>query len=312
MDAARCLEMAIGGATGLECLLEARGGAFEQLAAVPLPEVFSGWGTRWHLRTLSIKTVPGCAYLTSAVEAASSLAPLDLEAIESVEVAASIFTIGMEAESEPYVDGPRSPLPALGFSVGYNVAAALETGELRVEDLFGDALASSARWQLAARVRLIHDPDLTVAALAGTAPVGAAIAVAGERARAWLQGIGASAEMVDRVLAAAGGDRDFEHPSKRIGTRLTVWLRDGGTLVAQRDAAGGCCQEPVEARLALAETKYLSHATTGGVDYVEGARRYELMTAEELRSWRAGADQLEAARLDEVGAGGPNPSSAGS
>src|SRR5258708_8401105 len=206
IDAARCLEMAIGGATGLESLLEAPGGAFEQLAAVPLPEVFSGWGTRWHLRTLSIKTVPGCAYLTSAVEAAASLAPPPLDAVEAGGGAASIFTLRMEAESAPYIDGPRSPLPALGFSVGYNLAAALETGGLRVEDLFGDALASPARWKVAAGARLSHDPELTVAAPAATAPVRAAIALAGERARTWLHGRGGSAGMVDRVLAAAGRD----------------------------------------------------------------------------------------------------------
>ncbi|HXA41707.1 MAG TPA: MmgE/PrpD family protein [Candidatus Solibacter sp.] len=316
LDAARCLQMALDGAGGLDSLFEAPGGALEQLAAVPLPEAFSGWGTRWHLRTLSIKALPGCAYLTSAVEAAASLAPLDLEAVESVEVAASIFTIGMEAESAPYIDGPRSPLPALGFSVGYNLAAALETGGLRVEDLFGDALESPARWKVAAGVRISHDSELTEAALAGTAPVGAAIALAGERARSWLQGRGGSAEMVDRVLAAAAaaaaGDGDFEHPSKRIGARLTVRLRDGGTLVAERDAARGCCQEEVAARLALAEAKYMAQATgPGAVAHVEGARRYESMSAAELKSWRAAADQLAADGLDEVGTGGPNPSSAG-
>ena len=290
LDAARCIQMARAGAVGLEGLMEAPGGLLEQLASVPLPEVFSGWGSRWHLRTLSIKAIPGCAYLTSAVEAAASLAPVDAGEVESVEVAASVFTLAMEAESLPYINGPESPLPALGFSVGYSLATALETGSLDVDDLHGERLASSSRWELAGRVGLRHDPDLTVAALAAAAPVGAAIALAGERARAWLQARGASAEIVDRVLAEAVGDPEFENPAKRIGARVTVRLRDGRMLEAERDAARGCCQEPVAARLALAEAKYRAQAGAGAEAYVAAAGRFDLMSATELKSWHlAGA-----------------------
>ena len=285
LDAARCIEMAEAGATGLEGLMEAPGGVLEQLASVPLPEVFSGWGSRWHLRTLSIKAVPGCAYLTAAVEAAATLAPLDLGEVDSVEVGASVFTLGMEAESAPYIRGPQSPLPALGFSVGYNVATALESGGLDVDDLHGERLASPARWATAGKVRLSHDPELTVAALAATAPVGGAIAVAGERARAWLQSRGAGAELVDRVISKSAGDPDFAQPAKRIGARLTVRLRDGRALEVERAAASGCCQEPVAARLALAEAKFGDQAGGAADAYVEGARAFETMSATELHRW---------------------------
>jgi 2-methylcitrate dehydratase PrpD len=287
LDAARCLQMAEDGALGLEGLMEAPGGLLEQLAAVPLPEVFSGWGSRWHLRTLSIKAIPGCAYLTSAVEAAASLAPVDAGEVESVELAASIFTLGMEAESSPYLDGSSSPLPALGFSVGYNVATALETGGLEVDDLHGERLASTSRWAVAGLVRLSHDQDLTLAALAATAPVGGAIGLAGERARAWLQSRGAPAAMVDRVLAEAAGDPEFERPAKRIGARVKVRLRDGRTLEAERDAARGCSQEPVAARLALAETKYRTQARDGADEYLAGVSHYESMEASELMQWHS-------------------------
>jgi hypothetical protein len=104
--------------------------------------------------------------------------------------------------------------------------------------------------------------------------------------------------MVDRVLAAAGGDPDFEHPSKRIGTRLSVRLRDGGTMVVERDAAAGCCQEPAAARLALAEAKYMEQVGgPGAAEHVAGARRYESMGAAELKSWNVGAIPLEAGEL---------------
>jgi 2-methylcitrate dehydratase PrpD len=290
LDAARCIQMADRGAVGLEGLMEVPGGVLEELAAVALPEVFSGWGSRWHLRTLSIKAIPGCAYLTSAVEAAASLAPVDGDEVESVEVGASVFTLGMEAESSPYIDGSRSPLPALGFSVGYNLAAALETGSLEVDDLHGERLASPSRWELAGRVRLTHDPDLTLAALAAAAPVGAAIALAGERARAWLQARGTPADVVERVLADAAGDPEFERPAKRIGARVTVRLRDGRVLEARRDAARGCCQEPVAARLALAGAKYVAQAGAGAEARLAAAGSFESMSPTELRGWHlAGA-----------------------
>ena len=269
LDAARCLEAAASGARGLDSLVEAPGGVLAQLAAVPLPEAMSGYGERWHLRTLSVKALPGCAYLTAPVEAAAELGPIDLAGVESVEVAASIFTIGMEVESAPFIDGPNSPLPALGFSLGYNVAAALESGGLGPDDLHGPRLASEVRWGVAGSVNLSHDEDLTVAALGATAPVGAAIAWAGDRARDWLTSRGGSPGLTDRVLAAAAanaGDREFIHPAKRIGARLRVRLRDGSVLEAKRDAATGSCQAPVAERLALAERKYDGQAGDGAAE----------------------------------------------
>src|SRR5439155_19780088 len=103
--------------------------------------------------------------LSAAVEAAAELAPLELEAVEEVEVRCSIFTVGMEAESAPFVRGPETPLPALGFTLGYNLATALETGDLTPDDLFGGPLGSSDRWRVAELVRPVHETDLTVAAL---------------------------------------------------------------------------------------------------------------------------------------------------
>jgi hypothetical protein len=96
--------------------------------------------------------------------------------------------------------------------------------------------------------------------------------------------------MVDRVLADGAGDPEFERPAKRIGARVTVRLRDGRMLEAERDAARGCCQEPAAARLALAEAKYRAQAGAGAEAYVAAAGRFESMSATELKSWHlAGA-----------------------
>jgi hypothetical protein len=246
---------------GLPSILEAHGGLLEELAAVPLPEAMSAYGERWHLRTLSIKTVPGCAYISAAVDAAMELAPqlegTPLDEAE-VEVDCSVFTIGMEAESAPFMRGPDSPLAALNFSLGYSVATALMTGRLEVEDFARDRLREPARWSLAGRVRPRHDSALTLRALTATAPIGAALAWAGERARPYLERSGAGVQQIDAVLEAAAhrAPEHFTRPTKEVGARVRVTLPGGQSYEADRTAARGSCGESVEARLALAEEKY--------------------------------------------------------
>jgi len=178
----------------------------------------------------------------------------------SVRVAVSIFTIGMEAESGPFIVGPASPLPALSFTTGYNVAAALLEGCVDVDDLHGARLAQSERWRLAAVTRVEHDAALRLAALAATAPLGAALAWAGEAALPFLTARGASSELAGRVLERARMENDgtLETCSKRVGARLRVTLRDGRVLEGERDAARGSCQEPVEARIDVAAEKLRS------------------------------------------------------
>ncbi|MGI8609455.1 MAG: hypothetical protein ACR2MY_09550 [Candidatus Dormibacteria bacterium] len=267
LDAANAVRAASDGAQGHPGLLEAAGGVLAELAEVPLPEAFSGYGERWHLRTLSIKAIPGCAYLTAAAEVAMELGPIDLAEVESVEAGVSILTIGMEAQSRPFIAGPATPVPALGFTTGYNVAAALETGGVDVEDLFGEPLSRDPRWRVAAALTLVHDVELTTTALAATAPVGQAIAWARERALPYLQGRGAGEDLARRVVAEArdAAEANLERPSKRIGARLKVILRGGRVLEGMRPAATGSCQESVDQRAALAERKLSTQLVARGM-----------------------------------------------
>ena len=285
LTAARAVTIVAAGGRGAAGVLEGPGGLLAEAAELPLPEAFGGWGQRWHLRTLAVKRFPGCAYLSAAVEAAAELAPLDLAEVRGVELHCSIFTLRMEAESAPFVSGPDSPLPALTFSVGYSLAAALEAGTLDAADFAPPRLTSPERWGVAERLRLHHDPDLTVAALAATAPIGAALAWAGERAQPYLEAAGAPGELAQRALMAARANLDdpfFEHPSKRIGVRLRVELRDGRRLEAARAAADGSPQEIAPARLGLAETKLRAQAPDGGDSDVEAIRRLPELPANAL------------------------------
>jgi 2-methylcitrate dehydratase PrpD len=275
LDAARALELARRGGSGLASILDVPGGVFETLADIPLPQAFGGYGTRWHLRTLSIKAIPGCAYLTAAVEAAASIGPLDLEEVQAVRVQASIFTVAMEAESAPFINGSLSPLPALSFSTGYNLASALESGGLDVDDLHGARLDRPGRWRVAGATRVEPDADLTIAALAATAPLGAALAWAGPGAAEYLAGRGATPRVAALVLerAAAEADPDLARSTKCLGARVSVTRRDGSLLEAFAEAASGSCQEPAEARLALAREKLHGQLLASDADRAAAAAR---------------------------------------
>lgn len=276
-------------ATATLDILERDGGLFERLCDVPLPEAMGGYGSRWHTRTMSFKRDPGCAYISAAVEGAGGLGPVELEEVERVEIGCSIFTLGMEAESAPFIAGPATPLPALNFSVGYSVAAALEDGSLEAGDFHPETVASEARWRVAGAVTLRHDPGLTLAALAATAPMGMALAWAGERARAYLERRGAPGELAGRVLAAAAenlADPEFRDPGKRIGADIVVHLRDGRRLESGRGAATGSCQESALERLRLVEQK-LRRVASAPESHNELARRLPELTAAEVRDLAA-------------------------
>jgi len=107
--------------------------------------------------------------------------------------------------------------------VPYNVATALLTGSLEPADLAPPTWPGRKRWALAAKVRTVHDPALSRAALLGTAPLGQALRRAGQRAAGWAGAAGR--EAVDALppdwLAPAD---DFRWATKDLGARVTVRL----------------------------------------------------------------------------------------
>ena len=153
-------------------------------ADVPLPDaVVESLGSRWHTETLSIKLYPACAYLDSCLDAAVQLHG-DIEvalrggphgdltgdhgtaesvagALGEIVVRCSLFTFGMDIRSRSYINGPASPTSALQFSVPYPVAVTLLTGAFTPADLASPRLDDPVVWDLAERVHVEHDPDLT-------------------------------------------------------------------------------------------------------------------------------------------------------
>ncbi|MHC5909334.1 MmgE/PrpD family protein, partial [Streptomyces sp. S6] len=188
-------DAAAAGLHGAPDLLEHPDGFLAALATVPLPdEITSGLGRRWHTETLSFKMRPGGPGIDAAVDCAvelhtelrAAVGPLDPASVTEILVETSLYTLYAGRRADRYVTGPDAPLGALVLHTPYPVATALLTGGLTVADFERPALAQAARWQLAGKVRLTHDPDLTRELFDSAAPFGAALRRAGAADEPWL------------------------------------------------------------------------------------------------------------------------------
>ncbi|MFD8738248.1 MmgE/PrpD family protein [Streptomyces sp. NPDC059618] len=274
------------GLTGPEDVLEHPQGFLHRFADIPLPEeALAGLGSLWHTETFSYKIHPGSAYTSAAVDCAVELhaalegaGPGD---IAEVVVEGSIFTAGLDRIARRHRIGPGSSVAALNFSLPYNVATALLTGSLLPADLAHPAVDRPDRWEVAARVRVEHDPALSRQALLATAPLGQALRRAGERAEAWVRAIDAdAAETLPPSWLEP--ESDFRWATKNLGARVTVRLRDGRELRAERHSAVGAASgaDGVD-HAALARAKFLANG--GDPEAVDLLHRLETLGPEEVR-----------------------------
>jgi len=228
-------DAAAAGLRGAPDILEAPDGLLTQFATEPLPEaVVAGLGRRWHTETTSFKVHPGCAYLDPAIDCAvvlhHRLGGVRAADVREVIVHAGILTVAVDRRAAAHVRGPDSSVAALNFSVGYSVATALLAGGLTHHDFHFPALDRPDRWDLAGRVRVVHDDEITRRSLLATAPLGEALRQAGdERARTWLAAQGGEAA-ADLVAGLGPPSETFEDAEKAIGARVAVHLTDGRVL----------------------------------------------------------------------------------
>ncbi|MGW2813272.1 MmgE/PrpD family protein [Streptomyces sp. NPDC001415] len=273
------------GLSGPADVLEHPQGFLNRFAALPLPEeAVGGLGTLWYTETLSYKVHPGSAYLSAAIDCAAQIGTqsreLTVDDIAEVVVEGSLFTSGLDRLTRSEQVGPRSSVAALNFSVPYNVATALLTGSLEPADLAPPYVTRPERWALAAKVRTVHDPALSRAALLGTAPLGQALRRAGQRAAGWAGAAGR--EAVDALppdwLAPAD---DFRWATKDLGARVTVRLHDGRELRAERrTAVGAAGSTDGPGHEELARRKFLRCG--GHPEVVELARNLTELDAREV------------------------------
>ncbi|MFB6818833.1 MmgE/PrpD family protein [Streptomyces sp. NPDC056347] len=283
-DAARA------GLRGATDILEHPDGFLDRFSSVPLPDaVNAGLGQRWHTETLSFKMRPGGPGVDAAVDCAAALrrdlGPLRAEDVEEVVVEVSLYTLFAGKKAASYIVGPGSPLGALVLHTPYPVATALLTGGLTVNDFAAPLLSERARWDLAERVRLVHDPEMTRALFASEAPFGEAVRQAGDAAGAWLRDF--AGDDVARLAREAAGDAtspDFTSSAKATGARVTVRMTDGRTATRQRMIPLAAAGPHTRAHHAeLMREKFLGFG--GAPDVADAATRLETMDADELHEW---------------------------
>lgn len=234
---------------GADLLDDARG-FFATLARVPVRKFLGGLGERWHTETNSYKIYPVCGYLCAALDATLDLIRLhdfSPDDVVSVDVWASLFTVGMDAHSAPYLDGPRSRISTLTFSTPFAVASAILARDFTPTQLKRAWIEDQRVWELAARVRTRHDIALTLEALTADIPIGAALRrVSRTQAAAFAWSIAGTAfgragrwrrplqtlRLIEVLTAAAGerGPMAFRSSTKPMGARVEIHLANGRRL----------------------------------------------------------------------------------
>ncbi|MFE0251642.1 MmgE/PrpD family protein [Streptomyces sp. NPDC059010] len=287
LDACDAAQAGLGGAADV---LEHPDGFLARFASVPLPEVVtSGLGRTWHTDTLSFKVRPGGPGVDSAVDCAAELArelgPLRPEDIEEVVVHTSWYSAYVDQRTRALVDGPGTPVSVLVVSLPYTLATTLLTGGLLPADFAGDRLADPGRWELAERVRVLHDARMTRDSFRSEVPFGAALRLAGPRAAHWEFGRPgqdlASFGLADLLEGLGPPPESFAEATKVTGARVAVRLRDGRTATRQRDIPLGAAGPHTRAHhAALVREKFLS--TAGLPEVADGLAEVDRLPADLL------------------------------
>ncbi len=271
---ARAALLADEGVRGPLDVIENRRGLLTNFAFVRRPAHFGGLGRVWLTDTLAFKPYPGCAYLQPAVEAAlrSELAPAD---VASIDIEAGVLTAAMEELAPGELTGV-----GVNFSAARSVAIALIGGALTHEQLAPEWLAEhrAAVEELAARVRVRHDWELTLDTVRGTVAAGAS--ASDVPPSGWLRVLRRMRELgmpevIDRgelgrllarrelrselwrlIRTPGGGIEALDTGAMRLSfpCRLRIRLRSGRTLELEGDQRGSCGR-PLEEQRRVVEEK---------------------------------------------------------
>jgi MmgE/PrpD N-terminal domain/MmgE/PrpD C-terminal domain len=275
---ARAALLAAEGMTGALDVIEHRRGVLTHLSFIPRPAMLGGLGGVWLTDTIAYKRLPGCAYLQAAVEAALS-AEVSASEIARVDVQAGHVTCGMEELGR----GPDLSPVRVNFSAALSVAVSLVAGRLTPAELRPSWLEANEAEirQLAGRVRVRHDPELTLRTVRGMIDAGAAPDDVSPRG--WLRvgrrvrelgmdDVALDARGLRDLLMAPGaweavratlrprGNRagiaalDTERLRLTFPCRLEIRLRSGRTLEIEGDEPGSCGR-PLSKQAAVVEEK---------------------------------------------------------
>ncbi len=255
------------GLTGPRDILEHPDGFLTYFATVPLPEsVIAGLGSRWHTETMSFKVRPGGPGIDAAVDCAieirRELGEVRPDEVAEILVEASVYTTHVDRITVGYTGHDIRTTSSLPLSVPYTVAAALLNGTLAVADFASPATEDPRRWELAGKVILTHDEEMTRKLLTGDAPFGEALRQAGDRGTEWVRKFAGDNVPADLGLPV----QTFEEATKQTAARVTVRFEDGRSITRERDIPIGAAGPDTRARHAeLMREKFLANGGSAAV-----------------------------------------------
>jgi 2-methylcitrate dehydratase PrpD len=276
---ARAALMAAEGLEGALDVIENPRGLLTHFSFAPRPSMLGALGRVWLTDTLAFKPLPGCAYLQSVLDAvlAADVAPGD---VASVEVEAGQMTCAMERLGR----GSELTPVRVNFSVALSIAVALLAGRFTHEELRRQWLTEHEAevLELASRVSVRHDWDLTLETIRGPLEAGATLGdvpLAGwRRVRRRMRELGmdevtlgwdavrelAGSREARRTLASAlrrpapggAGIERLDTAAMRLSfpSRLRVRLRSGREI-ALEGREPGSCGRPLSEQQAVVERK---------------------------------------------------------
>jgi 2-methylcitrate dehydratase PrpD len=169
----RAAYFARAGLVGAPEILEDPKGFWQRFAFVPLPEMLSDLSEFWVLRTLAIKTYPGCHYFQTALAATERIlarrgAEMTLDRVRRIQVDVTKLACEATRFAREYTgEGGVTPV-SVNFDLAQSMAVMLCARRFGVEQLEEQWLqeheAELRAWS--ARVEVRHDPQMTARTIA--------------------------------------------------------------------------------------------------------------------------------------------------
>ena len=252
VDGIRAAELAAEGLTGDPHILEGNGGFLKTIPRKPLSFVFDALGSAWVTQSLAFKTIPGCAYIDTPVEALEQIMSQFSEKhgralvagdVGSIRVDATLFTNGMEKMSAPH-RGRSLRATDVNFSVKLTFGVLIATGEISVSTLSPAALDARADEikAVARRVTLKQSVPMNLK-MSGLSEIGIN-----------------TIRLVDPTYKPTLDGADFGKYEMRFPSRVTLQTTAGEEYTAEVDAPVGAPGRPLEETDRAVRQKFLRAA----------------------------------------------------
>ena len=262
VEGMRAAELAAEGLTGAADILGGEGGFLKTIPVRPLAFVFDGLGSAWVTQSLAFKTIPGCAYIDTPVEALEQIMgefadkhgrALAAGDVDSIRVEATLFTDGMERMSEPHRSDSLHATD-VNFSVKLSFGVLVANGELSVDTLSERALGARADdiTEVASRVSVEASVEMNER-MSGLADIG-------------LDAI----KLFDPAYSPTLDGADFGKYEMKFPARVTLRTTTGEEYVAEVDAPVGAPGRQLDETDRAVRRKF-RRAATGVLADPEGA-----------------------------------------